>query len=468
MTPPQIPAQIPAQIPPQVPGQIPVPPAGAFAYRDGQLHAEQVPLAPLAEEFGTPCHVYAGGAMQATYRALAEALAGVGLPTTICYAVKANPHLAVIAGFAALGAGADVVSEGELRRALAAGVPPERIVFAGVGKTAEEMAFALETGILQLNVESLDELKLLDAVAGRLGRTAPVALRVNPDVDARTHAKIATGMAGNKFGIDIDRMPETLELLRGLRHLRLDGLAVHIGSQLLHAEPYEAAFARLGTLAREVMAAGWPLRHLDLGGGMGIPYSPTSDGRQASLSLESYVAAVKRGVGSLGLPLVFEPGRYLVGNAGLLLARVLYVKQGRSKRFVILDAAMNDLIRPTLYDAWHEIVPVAEPAADAPRAPVDIVGPICESGDIFAAQRALPPVAPGELVAILSTGAYGATMSSTYNSRLPAPEVMVRGGERALIKARPDHAALIAQDRLPEWLAPSGSGRRAGVTTASD
>jgi diaminopimelate decarboxylase len=419
-----------------------------------------VPLARIAEQAGTPCYVYALGAMQATYRALEAALRGSGLPTSICYAVKANPHVAVIRGFAALGAGADVVSEGELRRALAAGVPPDRIVFAGVGKTAAEMAFALETGILQFNAESVDELKALDAVAGRLGRVAPVALRVNPDVDARTHAKISTGLAGNKFGIDIDQVPETLALLRELPNLRLDGLAVHIGSQLVHAEPYEAAFARLAALARDLLAEGWPLRHLDLGGGMGIPYGPTPEGAEgsASLSLEAYVAAVRRTVGGLGLPLVFEPGRYLVGNAGLLLARVLYVKQGRAKRFVILDAAMNDLIRPTLYDAWHEIVPVREPAPGAAREPADVVGPICESGDIFARDRRLPPLAPGDLVAILSTGAYGATMSSTYNSRLPAPEVMVRGRDSALIRARPDHAALIALDRVPDWLEGERSG----------
>ncbi len=429
---------------------------GAFAYRGGQLHAEQVPLARIAEQVGTPCHVYAGGAMQATYRALAAALEGIGPPTTICYAVKANPHLAVIRGFAELGAGADVVSEGELRRALAAGVPPGRIVFAGVGKTEAEMAFALETGILQLNAESIDELKLLDAVAGRLGRSAPVALRVNPDVDARTHAKISTGKVGNKFGIDIDQVPATLELLRGLPNLRLDGLAVHIGSQLVHAEPYEAAFGRLAELAREVIGQGWALRHLDLGGGMGIPYGPAAEGGAARLPLADYVAAARRTVGRLGLPLVFEPGRYLVGNAGLLLARVIYVKQGRSKRFVILDAAMNDLIRPTLYDAWHEIVPLAEPAPDARYEPADVVGPVCESGDIFAPARPLPPLAPGDVIAILSTGAYGATMSSTYNSRLPAPEVMVRGSDSAVIKQRPDHAALMALDAVPPWLAETG------------
>ncbi|MEX0758132.1 MAG: diaminopimelate decarboxylase, partial [Tistlia sp.] len=337
-------------------------------------------------------------------------------------------------------------------RALAAGVPPERIVFAGVGKTAEEMAFALETGIRQFNAESLEELKLLDAVAARLGRVAPVALRVNPDVDARTHAKISTGLAGNKFGIDLEQVPEALALLRGLPNLRLDGLAVHIGSQLVHAEPYEAAFARLAELARSLIDQGWELRHLDLGGGMGIPYGPAGAEGAATLSLEAYVAAVRRTVGGLGLPLVFEPGRYLVGNAGLLLARVLYVKQGRAKRFVILDAAMNDLIRPALYDAWHEIVPVRQAAAGAPAEPADVVGPICESGDSFAQDRPLPPLAPGDLIAILSTGAYGATMSSTYNSRLPAPEVMVRGGDSALIRARPDHAALIAQDRVPAWL----------------
>lgn len=419
-----------------------------FAYRDGRLHAEGVDLAPLAAEVGTPFYLYSAGAMERSYRRFAGALRAEGLDALVCYAVKANPHLAVVAGFARLGAGADVVSEGELRRALAAGVPADRIVFAGVGKMAAEMALGLETGILQFNVESREELLLLDRIARDKGLRAPVALRINPDVDARTHAKITTGKAENKFGIPFDQADAVLRLAAGLGGIEPVGLAVHIGSQITSLEPYEAAFGRLADLFVELRAAGLPLRRLDLGGGLGIAYRgeplPTP---------EDYAAAAARAVGGLGVPLVFEPGRHLVGEAGLLVSRVLFVKQGRSRRFLVLDAGMNDLLRPALYEAWHEILPLAEPAADAARSPCDVVGPICETGDLFAEGRSLPPIAAGDLVAFGAAGAYGATMASTYNSRLPAPEVMVRGKRWEVIRARPSHEALLRAERLPDWLA---------------
>lgn len=424
-----------------------LPASGAFTYRDGRLHAEGVALDRLAEAVGTPFYVYSASALESAYLRFAEALKAEGLDALVCYAVKANPHLAVVGTFAGLGAGADVVSEGELRRALAAGVPGARIVFAGVGKTEAEMAAGLDAGILQFNVESREELLRLDEVARAKGRKAPVALRVNPHVDAETHAKITTGRAEDKFGINIDQAAEVARLAASLPGIALEGLAVHIGSQITKLEPYAAAFARVAGLFEELRAAGLPLQRLDLGGGLGIPYRD-----ETPPSVEAYAAMVRQAVGRLGVPLVFEPGRHFVGNAGLLVARTVYSKQGTTRRFLVLDAAMNDLIRPTLYDAWHEIHPVLAPAADAPLAPVDIVGPICESGDVFAKQRPLPPVAPGELIAIFSTGAYGATMASTYNSRLPAPEVMVRGERYEIIKARPDHESLMRQERLPEWL----------------
>jgi len=418
----------------------------AFAYRNGVLHAEDVALDRIAGAVGTPFYCYSEGAIEDAYRAFAAALAG--LPATICYALKANGNLAVVRSLARLGAGADVVSEGELRRALAAGIPADKIVFAGVGKTPGEMAAGLDAGILQFNVESLPELETLSRVARERGATAAVALRVNPDVDARTHAKIATGKKENKFGIDLDQAAAVFHHAATLPGIAVAGIAVHIGSQLTDLAPYRTAFTRVAALYRELAAAGLPLRRLDLGGGLGITYrdEPAPD-------LAGYAAAVREATAGLDAELVFEPGRLLVGNAGVLVTRVLYVKAGTARRFVIVDAAMNDLIRPTLYDAWHEIVPVRAPAPEAPRQPVDIVGPVCETADTFAEHRALPPVAAGELLAIRSTGAYGAVMSSTYNCRLPAPEVLVRGRDYAVVKPRPDHAALMAQDRLPPWLA---------------
>jgi len=419
----------------------------AFYTRDGVLHAEEVSLEALAQTEGTPFYCYSTQAITSAYDGFAKALAG--LPATICYALKANGNLAVVRTLARLGAGADVVSEGELRRARAAGIPGERIVFAGVGKTEAEMALGLEAGILQFNVESLPELEALARVAAARGARAPVALRINPDVDARTHEKISTGRAENKFGIDFAHVRAAVARAAQLPGIAIEGLAVHIGSQLTDVAPFGAAFTRLAALYGELKAEGVPLKRLDLGGGLGIPY-----GGEAPPELAAYAALAREAVRGLDADLVFEPGRYLVGNAGVLVTRVLYVKAGAARRFVIVDAAMNDLMRPSLYDAWHQIVPVREAPAGAQRGLVDIVGPICETADTFARQRPMAPLAAGDLLAICSTGAYGAVMSSTYNGRLPAPEIMVRGGDHAVVRPRPDHAALMAQERWPAWLAP--------------
>jgi diaminopimelate decarboxylase len=428
-----------------------------FAYHDGQLHAEQVPLARIAERVGTPFYCYSSGALTAAYRDFAAAFADQ--PATICYALKANSNLAVVATLAALGARADVVSEGELRRALRAGVPPQKIVFAGVGKTAEEMAAGLDADILQFNVESIPELRTLSAVAAARGARAAVALRINPDVDARTHAKISTGKAENKFGIDIGQARAAYAEAAALPGIEVTGVAVHIGSQLTALEPFRAAFSRVADLTRALRADGHSIRRLDLGGGLGIVY-----GEEQPPSLRDYAALVKETVAPLGCELVFEPGRFLAGNAGVLVTRVLYVKEGASRTFVIVDAAMNDLLRPALYDAYHAILPVTEPPSDAATRRVDIVGPVCESADTFATQRPLPPVEPGDLLAICSAGAYAAVMSSAYNTRRPAPEVMVRGGDDAIVKARPDYETIINQDSLPDWLPePAGSRSRRGA-----
>ncbi|GAB5470094.1 MAG: diaminopimelate decarboxylase [Rhodospirillales bacterium] len=418
-----------------------------FSYRQGRLHAEGVDLTHLAEAYGTPLYVYSAGALEETYDRFRSALTGQGIDPLICYALKANSNQAVIATFARRGAGADVVSEGELQRALAAGVPPAKIVFAGVGKTAEEMRAGLAAEIYRFNAESLPELESLADVAAEAGVVAPVALRVNPDVDARTHAKITTGRSGNKFGIDLPQLPEALALIARRPSLALRGLSVHIGSQLVEIAPYRAAFARLAKVYRELRAEGWPLESLDLGGGLGIDYKD-----EHPPSPEDYAAAVAEATQGLEAQLIFEPGRHLVGAAGLLLARTIYVKEGSARRFVILDAAMNDLLRPTLYEAWHDLLPVAEPAAGAPLEPADIVGPICESGDIFAKARLLPPLAAGDLVAFSHAGAYGAVMASTYNSRPLAPEALVKGEAFTLVRPRLDYATVIAQDSLPDWL----------------
>jgi len=417
----------------------------AFHYRDGALHAEGVSLSGLAETVGTPFYCYSSGAIEGAYSAMADALSG--LPAKICYALKANGNLAVVRTLANMGAGADVVSEGEMRIALAAGVPGGKIVFAGVGKTRDEMAAGLRAGILQFNVESVPELEALSQVAVSLGQRAPVALRVNPDVDALTHAKISTGRAENKFGIDLGHIQDTVKLAMDLPGISLEGLAVHIGSQLTDIAPYRAAFEKLTALYRDLHGQGVPLRRLDFGGGLGIAY----DG-ETPPDLAAYAALVRGCTDGLPADLVFEPGRFLLGNAGVLITRVLYVKQGAARRFVIIDAAMNDLIRPSMYDAFHAFKPVRAPAPGAREGAVDIVGPICESADTFAQQRPLAPVEAGDLLAICSTGAYGAVMSSTYNGRRLVPEVLVRGGDHAIVRARPDYAAMLAETPLPDWL----------------
>jgi diaminopimelate decarboxylase len=425
-----------------------------FAYVGGELACDGIALARIAAAVGTPFYCYSSATLERQYRRFADAFADQG--ATIHYALKANSNLAVIRTFGLLGAGADIVSEGELRRALAAGIPASRIVFSGVGKTREEMAFALKAGIHQINVESEPELAALSEVASGLGMTASIALRVNPDVDARTHAKISTGKKENKFGIELGHVQAVARRAAALPGIRLRGLAVHIGSQLTDLAPYRVAFSRLAELVAELREASLAIDQLDLGGGLGVSYQGES-----SPSLLDYAAIVKGTVGNLGVGLAFEPGRLLVAEAGALVARVVYVKDGSTRRFLILDAAMNDLIRPALYEAWHEIVPLRQPRIGAPTEPVDIVGPVCETGDTFATQRALPPVTEGELVAILAAGAYGAAMSSTYNSRLLAPEILVGNGEFAIVRARTSYEELLSQDTIPGWL--GGADRARGA-----
>ncbi|MGO8919158.1 MAG: diaminopimelate decarboxylase [Stellaceae bacterium] len=422
------------------------PGAPDFAYRAGELYAEDVKLARIAEAVGTPFYCYSSAAIERRYRRFAAAFAD--RPARICYAVKANSNLAVIRLLARLGAGADVVSEGELRRALAAGVPGDRIVFSGVGKTEAEIAAALEAGVHQINVESEPELTAVSAVASAMGKTVPLAIRINPDVDAHTHAKIATGKKENKFGIDLAQAAGAFRRAAQLPGLTVAGIALHIGSQLTDLGPFELAYRRAVELMRGLAGEGIALSRLDLGGGLGIRYR-----HERVPAIEDYAEMVKRVTEGLDAELAFEPGRWMVGNAGALVARVIYVKDGAARRFLIQDAAMNDLIRPALYDAWHEIVPVREPGAAAERRPIDVVGPVCETGDAFAAQRLLPPIAAGELIALLSAGAYGAVMSSSYNTRLTAPEVLVRGGDFAVIRPRPRYEELLSQDRTPDWLA---------------
>jgi len=415
-----------------------------FQYRDGVLHAEDVPLPAIAAAVGTPFYCYSTATIERHYRVFADGFAG--LDAMVCYALKANSNQAVIATLARLGAGADVVSGGEMERALAAGVPAGRIVFSGVGKTPEEMRTALAAGIFQFNVESEPELRRLSAIAAGMGRRAPIAVRVNPDVDAGTHAKITTGRKENKFGIPWERAGEVYRLAAGLPGIRVAGISVHIGSQLTDLGPYESAFARVRELAERLAAAGIPIERLDLGGGLGIPYRD-----EAPPSPDDYARLVRRVFAGMPQRLMFEPGRMIVGNAGILVARVLYVKE-EGRRFVIVDAAMNDLIRPTLYDAWHAIEPVREAQPGAAATPADVVGPVCESGDFLAQGRLLPPLAPDELIAIRSAGAYGAVQSSTYNSRPLAPEVLVNGASFAVVRPRQPVAELIGLDRLPPWL----------------
>jgi diaminopimelate decarboxylase len=418
-----------------------------FDYRDGTLHAEQVSIAALADAVGTPFYCYSTATLERHYDVFAGAMKG--MDTLVCYAIKANSNQAVIRTLARRGAGMDVVSEGELRRALLAGVTPDKIIFAGVGKTRSEMAFALEADILAFNVESAPELEALSQVASGLGKTARIALRVNPDVDPETHAKISTGKAENKFGIAFNDASALYRHAASLPGIEVTGIHMHIGSQITGLEPFRKAFSLMRELAGTLRAQGHELTHLDLGGGLGVPYRGTND---VPPHPDEYAGIVRNALGDLGLKLVFEPGRLIVGNAGILVARVLYVKPGTAKSFVIVDGAMNDLIRPTLYEAFHDILPVEAERRNAPAQVVDVVGPVCESGDYLAQDRALPPLREGDLIAVMTAGAYGAVQAGTYNTRPLVPEVLVSGEQWAVVRPRQTYDELIGLDRMAPWL----------------
>jgi diaminopimelate decarboxylase len=418
-----------------------------FAYRNGVLHAEGVNLVALAEAVGTPFYCYASATLERHYKVFAGAFADVD--ALVCYAMKANSNQAVIATLAKLGAGADVVSGGELFRARAAGIVPEKIMFSGVGKTAHELAQAVDEGILCVNVESEAELELLAAIATAKSRAIDISIRVNPDIDPKTHAKIATGKAENKFGIPISRARDVYARAAKLKGVRIAGVDMHIGSQIVELDPFGDAFALLADFVRALRADGHTIGHIDLGGGLGIPYREDND---PPPDPDAYAMIVKNATRGLGCKLIFEPGRLIVGNAGILVTRVLYVKHGEAKTFVIVDAGMNDLIRPTLYDAHHDIRPVREAAVGAPRIIADVVGPVCESGDFLALDRSLPAPQPGELLAVMTAGAYGAVQAGTYNTRALVPEVLVRASEWALVRPRVTAEELIALDCLPPWL----------------
>ena len=418
-----------------------------FLYKDGVLHAEDVSLAEIAAAVGTPVYVYSTATLLRHFHLFDDALAG--MDHLVCYAMKANSNQAVLRTLAQAGAGMDVVSGGEYRRAKAAGVAGDRIVFSGVGKTREEIELALTGGIRQFNVESEPEMILLDIVARELGKVAPITIRVNPDVDAKTHAKIATGKSENKFGIPIARAREVYAMAATLPGLEIIGIDVHIGSQLTDLAPFEQAYGKVAELTEVLRADGHNIRRLDLGGGLGIPYERSNS---APPLPTDYGAMVQRTLGHLDCEIEIEPGRLIAGNAGVLVSEVIYLKSGEGRDFLILDAAMNDLIRPAMYDAWHDIVPLNEPAPGAEPRPVDIVGPVCESGDTFAKQRMMPVLGSGDLVAFRSAGAYCAVMSSEYNSRPLIPEVLVNGDQFAVIRPRPSFDEMINRDTIPEWL----------------
>ncbi|WP_187430285.1 Diaminopimelate decarboxylase [Roseobacter fucihabitans] len=418
-----------------------------FLYRDGALFAEDVSVATIAAAVGTPCYIYSAATLLRHFRLFDEALDG--LDHLVCYAMKAASNQAILKTLAQAGAGMDVVSGGEYMRAKAAGVPGERIVFSGVGKTAAEIRLALEGGIRQFNVESEPEMEVLNATALAMGVSAPITIRVNPDVDAKTHAKIATGKSENKFGIPISRAREVYALAATLPGLDVIGIDVHIGSQLTDLAPYELAYQKVAELTEQLRADGHTITRLDLGGGLGIPYARDN---QAPPLPSDYGALVKRTLGHLGCEIEIEPGRLIAGNAGIMVSEVIYVKSGEDRDFLIIDGAMNDLIRPAMYDAYHDIIPVREPAPGTEQVKFDVVGPVCESGDTFAKQRVMPPVGPGELVAFRSAGAYGAVMSSEYNSRPLIPEVLVNKDQFAVIRRRPTFDEMINRDTLPEWL----------------
>jgi diaminopimelate decarboxylase len=418
-----------------------------FDYRNGALFAEDVALSALADGVGTPFYCYSAATIRRHFRVFSDAFAGLG--AMVCYAMKANSNQAVLRLLAKEGAGMDVVSGGELARALAAGVPGSKITFSGVGKTDEEIGAALDAGIFCFNVESEPELDAISRIASAKGRSAPMSLRVNPDVDARTHKKISTGKAENKFGVPLSRAREVYARAAKLPGVEIAGVDMHIGSQLTDLEPFDEAFTLLAELVRDLRADGHDISHVDLGGGLGIPYHEGDDPQ--SYHPERYAEIVRRRFAGLGCKLVFEPGRLIVGNAGVLVTRVIYVKQGEAKTFVIVDAGMNDLVRPTLYDAHHDIIPVLAPG-DRAEIVADVVGPVCETGDYLALDRKMPEARPGELLAVLTAGAYGAVQAGTYNTRPLIPEVLVDGARFAVIRPRPSVADLIAMDRTPDWI----------------
>lgn len=418
-----------------------------FDYRHGVLHAEGINLVDLAAAVGTPFYCYSTATLERHYRVFSEAFADV--PALVCYALKANSNQAVIRTFARLGAGADVVSAGELKRARAAGIPADKIMFSGVGKTDAELALAVDEGIFCVNVESDGELDRLSAIARGKGRTVDISVRVNPDIDAKTHAKIATGKSENKFGIPISRARDVYAHAARLPGLRVTGVDMHIGSQIIDLSPFEDAFSLLAEFVQSLRAEGHTISHVDLGGGLGVPYR---EDNEPPPNPDAYAAIVKRATRGLGCKLIFEPGRVLVGNAGILVTRVLELKRGEAKTFVIVDAGMNDLIRPTLYEAHHDLRAVREPRPGVTRTRADVVGPVCESGDFIALDRELPPVAVGDLLAIMTSGAYGAVQAGTYNTRPLIPEVLVRQSDWAMVRPRVEVEALIALDRLPPWL----------------
>jgi diaminopimelate decarboxylase len=417
-----------------------------FHYRDGVLHAEDVNLQQLADEVGTPFYVYSTATLERHYQVMDKAFEGTD--HMICYAMKANSNQAVIKTMAAQGAGMDVVSEGELRRALAAGVPARKIVFSGVGKTAREMALALKEGIACFNVESGPELELLSAVANRVAQRASVSIRVNPDVDAKTHAKITTGKSDNKFGISWVKARDVYARAAKLPGIDVAGIDMHIGSQITQLVPFEKAYQLMAELTKQLIADGHNIRHLDLGGGLGVPYRGDND---IPPHPDEYGAMCKRVLGPLGLKLVLEPGRMFVGNAGILVTRVVYMKENEGKHFVIQDGAMNDLIRPTLYDAHHDIWPVDEQRKSAEMIVADVVGGVCETGDYFAKDRRMPKLEQGDLMALMTAGAYGAVQSGTYNTRPLVPEVLVKGAQHAVVRPRQSYEDLIGLDRVPGW-----------------
>ncbi|SDI15244.1 diaminopimelate decarboxylase [Salipiger marinus] len=418
-----------------------------FLYRNGQLHAEDVPVAEIAAAVGTPVYIYSTATLLRHFRLFDEALDWG--PHLVCYAMKAASNQAILTTLAQAGAGMDVVSGGEYARARAAGVPGDRIVFSGVGKTRAEIRTALEGGIRQFNIESEPEMEAVSDIAAAVGISAPVTIRVNPDVDAKTHAKIATGKSENKFGIPIARAREVYARAAALPGLRVVGIDVHIGSQLTQLEPFRQAYRKVADLTRALREDGHDILRLDLGGGLGIPYTRSNE---APPLPTDYGQMIREELGDLGCEIEIEPGRLIVGNAGILVSQVIYHKQGEGRDFLILDAAMNDLIRPAMYDAHHDIVPVVEPDTGVEQALFDIVGPVCETGDTFARARPMPPVGPGDLVAFRSAGAYGAVMASEYNTRALVPEVLVNGDQFAVIRQRPSFDEIIKRDSIPAWL----------------